>query len=79
MTESGEEIRKAKKQETRLKKERIETDNNMELHGLSLRQNNSNRMTRVLNYMKEKRWKLLSLEIRGERERWHNMAGRRRK
>ena len=39
------------------------------LQGLSLRQNNSNRLTRVLNYMKEKRWEvLLSTEIRRERE-----------
>ena len=48
------------------------------LQSLSLRQNNSNSLTSVLTYMKEKWWEVL-LPIEIIRERWHHIGGIRRK
>ena len=66
-TASGLEIWKEKKEETiGGRKNDLKQITTWMLQGLSLRQNNSNCLTRV-NNMKEKRWEvLLSLEIMGE-------------
>ena len=66
---SGEEIRKAKKEETGQKKEQIETDNNMEPARPVTETKQEQPFDTSLKHMKEKRWEMLmSTDIRGERD-----------
>ena len=79
-------MRKVKKEETRQKKERIETDNNIDPARSATETKQYQPFDTSLKHMKEKRCEvLLFMEIRGEREREsererrHHMAGRRQK
>ena len=77
-TAIGELIRKAKKEETRQNKKRIETDNNVEPPRAVTETKQKQPFDTSLKQVKEKIWEvLMSTETRWER--WHHMVGRRRK